>query len=102
MAIVGDAFAKPMVRALEEAEADGKPYDLVVGAAHHLVGRDLVGRGEAGIDGTRANCFCLDSLGSSEGVGFANSMSTPGVGAGDREVHDRDAREGAARKTAPK
>src|SRR3989442_5557018 len=28
IAIVGDAFAKPMVRALEEAEARGKPYDL--------------------------------------------------------------------------
>ena len=28
MAIVGDAFAKPMVRALEEAEATGTPYDI--------------------------------------------------------------------------
>ncbi len=28
MAIVGDAFAKPMVRALEEAEAKGTPYDI--------------------------------------------------------------------------
>jgi len=28
MAIVGDAFAKPMVRALEEAEERGEPYDL--------------------------------------------------------------------------
>jgi fatty-acyl-CoA synthase len=26
--IVGDAFAKPMVRALEEAEARGEPYDI--------------------------------------------------------------------------
>ncbi|MFP8874142.1 MAG: AMP-binding protein, partial [Myxococcota bacterium] len=26
--IVGDAFAKPMLRALEEAKAEGKPYDL--------------------------------------------------------------------------
>ncbi len=28
MAIVGDAFAKPMLRALEEAEASGEPYDI--------------------------------------------------------------------------
>jgi acyl-CoA synthetase (AMP-forming)/AMP-acid ligase II len=28
VAIVGDAFAKPMVRALEEAEKKGEPYDL--------------------------------------------------------------------------
>ncbi len=28
MAIVGDAFGKPMVRALEQAEAEGQPYDL--------------------------------------------------------------------------
>ena len=28
MAIVGDAFGKPMVRALEEAEDDSSPYDL--------------------------------------------------------------------------
>ena len=28
MAIVGDAFAKPMLRALEEAEAKGTPYDI--------------------------------------------------------------------------
>jgi len=77
MAIVGDAFCKPMVRALDEAVARGEPYDLsslllVISSgvmwsapvkaalmAHHPV-------------------LCLDSLGSSEGVGFANSTSAPG------------------------
>ena len=28
IAIVGDAFAKPMLRALDEADARGEPYDL--------------------------------------------------------------------------
>ncbi|MBV9952090.1 MAG: AMP-binding protein, partial [Acidimicrobiia bacterium] len=28
MAIVGDAFAKPMLRALDEADVEGKPYDI--------------------------------------------------------------------------
>jgi fatty-acyl-CoA synthase len=28
LVIVGDAFAKPLVRAIDEAAADGKPYDL--------------------------------------------------------------------------
>ena len=54
MAIVGDAFAKPMLRALEEAEAKGTPYDISSLAADHQLGRDVVGRGEAGADGARA------------------------------------------------
>ena len=53
MAIVGDAFGKPMVRALEEAEADGTPYDLSSLGAHHLLGRDVDGRGQGGADGAR-------------------------------------------------
>ena len=79
MAIVGDAFAKPMLRALEEAEAAGTPYDLSSLAADHQLGRDVVGRGEAGADGSAASFICFDSLGSSEGVGFAGSITTPGA-----------------------
>ena len=48
MAIVGDAFAKPMVKALEEAEADGEPYDISSLGADDQQRRDVVGRGEAG------------------------------------------------------
>jgi fatty-acyl-CoA synthase len=77
MAIVGDAFAKPMLRALDEAEADGHPYDisslaLIVSSGvmwSTEVKEKLVARG---------NMFLLDSLGSSEAVGMANSMSGPG------------------------
>jgi 3-oxocholest-4-en-26-oate---CoA ligase len=77
MAIVGDAFAKPMLRALDEAEAQGRPYDisslgLIVSSGvmwSAEVKEKLVARG---------NMFLLDSLGSSEAVGMANSMSGPG------------------------
>jgi fatty-acyl-CoA synthase len=78
MAIVGDAFGKPMVRALEAAEGRSEPYDLstlrviissgVMWSAE--VKQDLMARGQF---------VCLDSLGSSEGAGFANQVSIPGV-----------------------
>ncbi|HEY5013925.1 MAG TPA: acyl-CoA synthetase [Acidimicrobiia bacterium] len=77
MAIVGDAFAKPMLRALDDAEAQGRPYDisslgLIISSGvmwSTEVKAKLVERG---------NMFLLDSLGSSEAVGMANSMSGPG------------------------
>jgi len=78
MAIVGDAFGKPMVRALEEGEEDNAPYDLsslglvissgVMWTAE--VKQALMARG---------GFLCLDSLGSSEGVGFAQQISAPGA-----------------------
>ncbi|HZJ26682.1 MAG TPA: AMP-binding protein [Acidimicrobiia bacterium] len=77
MAIVGDAFGRPMVAALEEAEARGEPYDL----------SSLVVLISSGVMWTaevkealmaRGGFVCLDSLGSSEGVGFANQISVPG------------------------
>jgi fatty-acyl-CoA synthase len=77
MAIVGDAFAKPMVTALEQAERRGEPYDLsslrlVISSGvmwSAPVKHALMQRG---------SFICLDSLGSSEGVGFAGSVSAPG------------------------
>jgi fatty-acyl-CoA synthase len=80
MAIVGDAFAKPMLRALDEAETAGTPYDisslgLIVSSGvmwSEEVKAQLVAKG---------NMFLLDSLGSSEAVGMANSMSGPGSAA---------------------
>src|SRR5947209_18113153 len=77
IAIVGDAFAKPMLRALEEAEAKGEPYDL---SSLLLV----ISSGVMWSPETkqalmqRGHFICLDSLGSSEGVGFAGSISAPG------------------------
>ena len=78
MAIVGDAFAKPMVQALEEAERDGRPYDIsslgLVISSGVMWSTPMK---QALME--RQALFCLDSLGSSEGVGFAGSMSAPGA-----------------------
>ncbi len=77
MAIVGDAFGKPMVRALEQAEADGKPYDLTTLGVIISSGVMWTAEVKEALM-ARAGCICLDSLGSSEGVGFASQVSIPG------------------------
>jgi 3-oxocholest-4-en-26-oate---CoA ligase len=77
MAIVGDAFAKPMLRALEEAEAKGTPYD--VSSIELIISSGVMWSAEVkhGLM-QRGGFICYDSLGSSEGVGFAGSISAPG------------------------
>ncbi|HYV60894.1 MAG TPA: AMP-binding protein, partial [Acidimicrobiia bacterium] len=75
IAIVGDAFAKPMLRALEEAEARGEPYDLsslVLVISSGVMWSESVKR--ALIE--RHPVIAYDSLGSSEGVGFANAITS--------------------------
>src|SRR4051812_5001773 len=77
MAIVGDAFAKPMVRALEEAEADNAPYDI--SSLGLIISSGVMWSTETKQAlMSRGNMICFDSLGSSEGVGFAGSISAPG------------------------
>jgi 3-oxocholest-4-en-26-oate---CoA ligase len=77
MAIVGDAFAKPMVRALEEAEAAGEPYDI--SSLQLIISSGVMWSTETKQAlMARGNIICFDSLGSSEGVGFAGSISVPG------------------------
>jgi fatty-acyl-CoA synthase len=77
MAIVGDAFAKPMVRALEEAEAKGTPYDI--SSVQIIISSGVMWSTETKqAFMSRGNIICYDSLGSSEGVGFAGSINTPG------------------------
>ncbi len=78
MAIVGDAFAKPMLRALEEAEAKGSPYD--VSSLQLIISSGVMWSSEVkhGLM-ERGNFICFDSLGSSEGVGFAGSISAAGA-----------------------
>ena len=76
-AIVGDAFAKPMLRALEEAEARGTPYD--VSSVELIISSGVMWSAEVKHGLMQRGAFiCFDSLGSSEGVGFAGSISTPG------------------------
>jgi 3-oxocholest-4-en-26-oate---CoA ligase len=75
IAIVGDAFAKPMLRALEEADARGEPYDLsslLLVISSGVMWSESVKR--ALIE--RHPVIAYDSLGSSEGVGFANAITT--------------------------
>jgi 3-oxocholest-4-en-26-oate---CoA ligase len=77
IAIVGDAFAKPMLRALDEADARGDPYDLsslVLVISSGVIWSAPVKR--ALIE--RQPVIAYDSLGSSEGVGFATSLTTAG------------------------
>ena len=75
IAIVGDAFAKPMLRALDEADARGQPYDLsslVLVISSGVMWSEAVKR--ALIE--RHPVIAYDSLGSSEGVGFANAITS--------------------------
>jgi fatty-acyl-CoA synthase len=78
MAIVGDAFAKPMLQALEDAETDGEPYDL--SSLQLIISSGVMWSAEVKHGLMQRGAFiCLDSLGSSEGVGFAGSISAPGA-----------------------
>jgi acyl-CoA synthetase (AMP-forming)/AMP-acid ligase II len=75
--IVGDAFARPMVRALEDAEAAGKPYDLssllviVSGGVMWTAGYK-----QAFLD--RGVGMLIDGLGSSEATGIGMMITTAG------------------------
>src|SRR5262245_5401762 len=78
MAIVGDAFAKPMLRALEEAEARGEPYEI--SSLQLVISSGVMWSAEVKHALMQRGSFvCFDSLGSSEGVGFAGSISAPGA-----------------------
>jgi fatty-acyl-CoA synthase len=77
MAIVGDAFCKPMVRALDEAAERGESYDLSSLVVVISSGVMWSGPVKAALMAHQP-VVCLDSLGSSEGVGFANSTTIPG------------------------
>lgn len=90
--IVGDAFAKPMVRALEEAESRGSPYDT--SSVSQIVSSGVMWSEpvkQALAD--RGQMLLVDILGASEGGPFGTSMVGPGLSAatavftlGDRAV----------------
>ncbi len=77
MVIVGDAFARPMAAALEQADRDGRPYDLSslkrIASSGMMWStpfkRPFMDRGQM---------VLLDMLGASEGGPFAVAMSLPG------------------------
>ncbi|MGH7788516.1 MAG: AMP-binding protein [Candidatus Binatia bacterium] len=75
--IVGDAFARPMVRALEEAEAAGTPYD--VSSVMLIVSGGVMWTAafkQAFLD--RGIPMLIDGLGSSEATGMGMMITTAG------------------------
>jgi fatty-acyl-CoA synthase len=77
LAIVGDPFARPMVRALEAADARGEPYDI---SSVRIISSSGIAWGADAKRGLRARgqMVLLDMLGASEGGPFATSMTLPG------------------------
>ena len=77
LAIVGDPFARPMVSALEAAEARGEPYDI---SSVRIISSSGIAWGSEVKRGLRARgqMVLLDMLGASEGGPFATSMTLPG------------------------
>jgi len=83
--IVGDVFCAPMVDALDVAAAAGTPYDLTslvtVTSSGVMWSQPVKDRLLAHAHAGGTSLICNDSLGSSEGVGFAGKQSTAGGGA---------------------
>jgi len=66
LVIVGDAFAKPMLRALEEAKAEGRPYD--VSSVKFIISSGVMWTSEVKAALLDWHGFVLiDAMGSSEG-----------------------------------
>lgn len=73
--IVGDAFARPMVRALEEAEARGKPYD--VSSLGMIVSGGVMWSAAMKKEFQKRGIgLLIDGLGSSEATGAAMMITT--------------------------
>ena len=78
--IVGDAFARPLVRALEAREREGRAVDAT--SVRHVISSGAIWSAEMK-DALRArmSATLVDSLGSTEGLGFGASGATHEVGA---------------------
>jgi fatty-acyl-CoA synthase len=76
--IVGDAFGRPLAEALDAAAGAGRPWDL---SALRVVVSSGVMWSQANKDALLRHCNAVmaDMLGSSEGVGFAASVSRRGA-----------------------
>ena len=83
LAIVGDPFARPMVKALSEREEQGKVVDLSSLRVISSAGVTWSQTTKAGLRERSANVMLLDMLGASEGGPFAVSMTPPGEPPGD-------------------
>ncbi len=77
LTIVGDAFAKPMLAALRDAADRGEPYDL--SSLKVVVSSGVMWSQETKDELlTWCRAVLADTLGSSEGVGFASSVARAG------------------------
>ncbi|HEX7355908.1 MAG TPA: AMP-binding protein [Mycobacteriales bacterium] len=78
--IVGDAFARPILREIEEAEAAGHPYDL--SSVTGIVSSGAMWSQEVK-DGltARMDAIMMDALGSSEGGGYGVNAAAKGQSA---------------------
>ena len=96
LTIVGDAFAKPIVSALRRARDAGRPYDL---SSLKVVVSSGVMWSAAAKDELLEFCSAtlVDSLGSSEGVGFASSVGATRRDRAHRNVLPRRTRPGVHR-----
>ena len=78
LTIVGDAFARPILDALREAAEDDRPYDL--GSLKVILSSGVMWSKEAKEELLEwCSATLADSLGSSEGVGFASSIAKRGA-----------------------
>ncbi len=80
VSIVGDVFCAPMVDALDERAAAGEPVDLTsvrtITSSGVMWSQPVKERLLAHARATGSMLSCYDSLGSSEGVGFAGKESS--------------------------
>jgi fatty-acyl-CoA synthase len=77
MAIVGDPFARPMVRALEERLADGNPYQL--SSLRFIISSGAMWSSEVKAALTdHVDAQLIDALGSTEGGSYGQASATNG------------------------
>jgi acyl-CoA synthetase (AMP-forming)/AMP-acid ligase II len=85
ISIVGDVFCVPMVDELESAIDDDRPYELSpltsVRSSGVMWSQSVKDRLVAAAAACGSTLTCIDTLGASEGVGFAASQSSNGSGA---------------------
>ncbi len=74
LTIVGDAFCRPMLEALDRAAAANTPYDL--SSLYQVMSSGVIWSTELKQRLLEyRDCTVIDSLGSSEGIGFASNIS---------------------------
>ncbi|MFN6119482.1 MAG: AMP-binding protein [Actinomycetes bacterium] len=79
LSIVGDAFARPMVAALDRAEAEGRRYGLTSVQRIVSTGATLSAEHKRAFQSHCPNAMIMDLIGASEGGPFALSMTMPGT-----------------------